>query len=54
VLPLAVMTTVPAKALLGKLPPGELAGALVGALVAFGIARAVWKTSIARYTSAGG
>jgi ABC-2 type transport system permease protein len=54
VIPLAVMTTIPARALLGRLPLGSLAGAALGAVVAFGIARAVWTASIARYTSAGG
>jgi ABC-2 type transport system permease protein len=54
VLPLAVMTTIPARALLGKLPASALAGALLGGIVAFGVARVVWKASIARYTSAGG
>jgi ABC-2 type transport system permease protein len=54
VVPLAVMTTIPAEALLGRLPAGRLAGAAVGGVVAFGIARLVWRASIARYTSAGG
>lgn len=54
VVPLAVMTTVPAEALLGKLPWTGLAGALAGAFVAFAVARTVWTASIARYTSAGG
>ena len=54
VLPLALMTTYPAKALLGSLGGWELAGTLVGALLALGVSRAVWTASIAKYTSAGG
>jgi ABC-2 type transport system permease protein len=54
VLPLALMTTVPAQALLGTLSGWKLAGSLAGAALAFGVSRAVWKTSIAKYTSAGG
>jgi ABC-2 type transport system permease protein len=54
VIPLAVMTTFPAQALLGILAPAHLLGALAGAALAFAVARVVWKASIARYTSAGG
>jgi ABC-2 type transport system permease protein len=54
VVPLAVMTTLPAKALLGTLGAVPLAGALSGAALAFAVARGVWKASIAKYTSAGG
>jgi ABC-2 type transport system permease protein len=54
VVPLALMTTYPAQALLGTLPPSTLAGAVCGAVVALALSRAVWKASIARYTSAGG
>ena len=54
VIPLAVMTTYPARALLGILDLPHLAGALGGAVVAFAVARVVWTASIARYTSAGG
>jgi len=54
VLPLALMTTYPARALLGTLPATTLAGAVGGAILAFAVARAVWNASIARYTSAGG
>ncbi len=52
--PLAVMTTVPARALLGTLPLATLGAAVLGAVVAFAVARVVWNASIARYTSAGG
>ena len=54
VLPLALMTTYPAQALLGTLPARTLAATLGGALLAFILARTVWKASIAKYTSAGG
>jgi ABC-2 type transport system permease protein len=54
VVPLALMTTYPAQALLGTLPPRTLAGALAGAAAAFVLSRLVWTASIARYTSAGG
>jgi ABC-2 type transport system permease protein len=52
VVPLAVMTTFPARALLGTLGPLQVAATLGGALVFAGFARAVWVRSIARYTSA--
>ncbi|MCA3010820.1 MAG: ABC-2 family transporter protein [Myxococcaceae bacterium] len=54
VIPLVVMTTFPAEALLGRLPGTTLAASVLGAL-GFGFAaRVVWKASLARYTSAGG
>jgi len=54
VVPLALMTTYPAEALLGWLSPVTLVASVVGALVAFGLSRVVWLRSIGRYTSAGG
>jgi ABC-2 type transport system permease protein len=54
VIPLALMTTYPAQALLGTLEPRTLAGAIGGAVAAFVLSRAVWNASIARYVSAGG
>ncbi|WNZ60724.1 ABC-2 family transporter protein [Myxococcus sp. MxC21-1] len=52
VIPLALMTTFPAQAMLGRLPPQSLVGAVVGAgLFAWG-SRQVWLRSIRRYTSA--
>jgi ABC-2 type transport system permease protein len=54
VVPLALMTTYPAQALLGSLRARTLLGAVAGAAVALAVSRAVWKSSIARYTSAGG
>jgi ABC-2 type transport system permease protein len=54
VVPLALMTTYPAQALLGTLPVSTLLASLGGAAAALLISRAVWSASIARYTSAGG
>ena len=52
VIPLALMTTYPAEALLGRLGPGTLAGSLGGAVVFGALSRRVWLHSIGRYTSA--
>jgi ABC-2 type transport system permease protein len=52
VIPLAIMTTFPARALLGRLAPSQGLTALAGAVVFAGFARAVWLRSIGRYTSA--
>ncbi len=53
VVPLAIMTTFPARALLGKdFGPRDAASALVGALAFAAFARAIWLRSISRYTSA--
>jgi viologen exporter family transport system permease protein len=52
VLPLALMTTYPALALLGKITTQTALGALIGAAVFAGVARAIWLLSIRRYTSA--
>jgi ABC-2 type transport system permease protein len=52
VLPLALMTTYPALALLGKLTPQTAIAALAGSLLFAGVARAIWIVSIRRYTSA--
>ena len=54
VIPLALMTTYPAEALLGRLPLTSLVGAVGGAVVFAFISRRVWLHSIGRYTSAGG
>jgi ABC-2 type transport system permease protein len=54
VLPLALMTTYPAQALLDELPAGTLAAAIAGAIGAFFASRLLWVRSVARYTSAGG
>jgi ABC-2 type transport system permease protein len=52
VVPLALMTTYPALALLGRLEPASAAGALAGAAAFAALARAIWVRSIGRYTSA--
>jgi ABC-2 type transport system permease protein len=54
VIPLAVMTTYPAEALLGRFELQTLAGAVLGALSFAGLARLAWKRSLGHYTSAGG
>jgi ABC-2 type transport system permease protein len=52
VIPLALMTTFPAEALLGRLRPGAFVIACCGAILFALVARGVWLRSIARYTSA--
>lgn len=52
VVPLAVMTTFPAEALLGRLPGRVVGFSVLGAIGFAGVARWVWLRSIARYTSA--
>jgi ABC-2 type transport system permease protein len=54
VVPLALMTTYPAEALLGTLPATTLGASIAGALASLVVSRIVWSASIARYTSAGG
>ena len=52
VVPLALMTTYPALALLGRLDAATAARALGGALAFVLLARAVWRRSIGHYRSA--
>ena len=52
VLPLALMTTYPALALLGKITTRTTLGALLGSLAFATVARLFWLSSIRRYTSA--
>ncbi len=52
VIPLALMTTWPALALLGRLDLRTAVLAVLGAALFSGLARLVWLRSIARYTSA--
>ena len=52
VLPLALMTTYPALALLGKLQLGTALGGLLGTIAFAAFARLVWSRSIGKYTSA--
>jgi ABC-2 type transport system permease protein len=52
VIPLALMTTYPALAMLGRLRPQALVAALVGSCTFALLARLVWRGSIGKYTSA--
>jgi ABC-2 type transport system permease protein len=52
VVPLALMTTYPALALLGRLRPSTALEALGGAALFFLVARRVWLRAIGHYTSA--
>jgi len=52
IVPLAVMTTYPAMALLGTLAPATAAASLAGALAFTALSRAVWLTALRSYTSA--
>lgn len=52
VIPLGLMTTYPALALLGALSPRTAALTALGALVFAAVSRAVWLRSIGHYTSA--
>ncbi len=52
VVPLAMMTTYPAEALLGRTSASKVAAAAAGAVIALGISRAVWRRALGRYTSA--
>ncbi len=54
VIPLALMTTYPAEALLDRMDTWRLFAALGGAIVFAGLARLVWLRALGRYTSAGG
>ncbi len=54
VVPIAVMTTFPAEALLGRLAMSTLVFSVLGAALFAVLARQVWLRSISRYTSAGG
>jgi ABC-2 type transport system permease protein len=54
VIPLTLMTTFPARAILGTLDVPSALAALAASLVSLVAARLVWLRSIARYTSAGG
>jgi ABC-2 type transport system permease protein len=52
VIPLALMTTYPAMALLGTLRPEAALGCLAGAAAMWLIARVAWRAAIRNYTSA--
>jgi ABC-2 type transport system permease protein len=52
VFPIALLTTYPALALLGRLGPRTALAAFAGGLVFAAVARAVWKRALGLYTSA--
>ena len=52
VIPLAIMTTYPAMAILGRLDLATALGCLGGCLVLLGVSRAIWQIAIRSYTSA--
>ncbi len=52
VIPLGLMTTYPAMALLGKLEPGAAVGALAGAAAFLVISRVVFRSALGHYSSA--
>ncbi len=52
VVPLALMTTVPARALLGHLDAASAAAAIAGTVALAGLSRWAWTRALAHYTSA--
>lgn len=52
VIPIALMTTFPAEAMLGRLPFHALVGAVLGSMLFAFVSRRVWLRSIGHYTSA--
>jgi ABC-2 type transport system permease protein len=52
VIPVALMTTYPAMAMLGRLDGGTLLATIGGAILALGTSRLIWRTAIRSYTSA--
>lgn len=52
VIPLAMMTTFPADALLGRASASQIGGAALAALAALGFSRLVWRRALGHYTSA--
>jgi ABC-2 type transport system permease protein len=52
VIPVAVMTTYPAMAMLGKLDTATILASIGGSLVLLGLSRLVWVAAIRNYTSA--
>jgi len=52
VIPVAVMTTFPAMALLGRLGAARTLATVGGTLLLFALSRVVWRTAIRSYTSA--
>jgi ABC-2 type transport system permease protein len=54
IIPLVVMTTFPAEALLGRLPAVAMIESIVATVALALFARVIWLLSLRRYTSAGG
>ncbi len=54
VIPLAVMTTFPALAVLGRIEAGQIALAIGLAALFVTLARLTWRSALSHYTSAGG
>ena len=52
VIPVAIMTTYPAMALLGKLDAATALAVIAGALVMLALSRLLWRAAIRNYTSA--
>ena len=52
VVPIALMTTFPAMALLGTLEPLAAGATVLGALAMLALSRLLWRTAIRGYTSA--
>jgi ABC-2 type transport system permease protein len=52
IIPVAVMTTYPAMALLGRLDARTAAATILGSLALLAISRAIWRGAIRNYTSA--
>lgn len=52
IIPVAVMTTYPAEAMLGTLDAQTAVAAIAGALALFGLSRLLWRLAIRNYTSA--
>jgi ABC-2 type transport system permease protein len=52
IIPLALMTTYPAEAMLGIITPLTAVSTILGAVAFCAVARAVWKRAIRHYTSA--
>lgn len=52
IIPLALMTTFPAEAMLGALPVWKLFASVAGAFLFAAVARKVWLSAIGHYTSA--
>jgi ABC-2 type transport system permease protein len=53
-LPIAWTTTIPASTLTGRLGAGGVVLSVVVAVISLALSRLVWRTALARYTSAGG